>query len=142
MSAKSSPSPALPSPPSFSMSTPSLPSKKATTSPTSVSPRPKPRSPPARSRPATPSGFCYSQTDMGYQLKCVFFVLRALFLSLALLLGGVAVHAQEAAVAPPSADSKPTTDAGFIDAAAERLCQMSQITGLKVGTPLNKSLEY
>src|SRR5258708_5783412 len=140
MSAKSSPSPVLLSPPSFSMSTPSLPSKKATTSPTSVSPRPKPRSPPARSRPATPSGFCYSQTDMAYQLKCVFFVLRALFLSLALLLGGVAVHAQEAAVAPRSADSRPPTDADFMAAADEVLGQMSQITGLKLVTPLKKSL--
>src|SRR5260370_7375200 len=77
---------------------------------------------------------------MGLRLKWVFFLLGGLFLSLALLLGGVAVHAQEAAVAPRSADSKPTTDADFMAAADEVLGQMSQITGLKLVTPLKKSL--
>jgi hypothetical protein len=66
--------------------------------------------------------------------------LRALFLSLALFLGGIAVHAQEAAVAPPHNDSKPVTDADFIAAADEVLGQMSQITGLKLVAPLKKSL--
>jgi hypothetical protein len=65
---------------------------------------------------------------------------RFLFLSLALLLGSDAAHAQQAAVAPPSADSKPATDADFIAAADEVLGQMSQITGLKVLAPLKKSL--
>jgi hypothetical protein len=68
------------------------------------------------------------------------FGLRALLLSLALFLAGIAAHAQEAAVAPPSADSKPATDADFIAAADEVLGQMSQITGLKLLTPLKKSL--
>src|SRR3981081_1074723 len=68
------------------------------------------------------------------------FGLRALFLSLALFLGCVAVHAQEAAVAPLSADSKPATDAEFIAAADEVLGQMSEITGLKLVTPVKKSL--
>jgi len=67
------------------------------------------------------------------------FGLRALFLSLAFLLG-VAVPAQEASVTPPPADSKPATDADFIAAADEVLGQMSQITGLKLVTPLKKSL--
>ncbi|PYU37366.1 MAG: hypothetical protein DMG53_28515, partial [Acidobacteria bacterium] len=66
--------------------------------------------------------------------------LCALYLSLVLFLGGVAVQAQEAAVAPPSAVSKPVTDADFIAAADEVLGQMSQITGLKLVTPLKKSL--
>jgi hypothetical protein len=66
--------------------------------------------------------------------------LRALFLTLALFLGGIAVHAQEAAVAPPHGDSKPATDADFIAAADEVLGQMSQITGLKMVAPLKKSL--
>jgi hypothetical protein len=66
--------------------------------------------------------------------------LRALFLSFGILLGGIAVHAQQAAVAPPSADAKPATDADFIAAADEVLGQMSQITGLKLVTPLKKSL--
>jgi hypothetical protein len=65
---------------------------------------------------------------------------RALFLSLAVFLGGIAVHAQEAAVAPPHSDSKPAKDADFIAAADEVLGQMSQITGLKLVTPLKKSL--
>src|SRR5438552_11012383 len=67
------------------------------------------------------------------------FGVRTLFLSLALLLG-VAVPAQEASVTPPPADSKPVTDADFIAAADEVLGQMSQITGLKLVTPLKKSL--
>ena len=66
--------------------------------------------------------------------------LRALFLTLALFLGGIAVHAQEAAVAPPHGDSKPATDADFVAAADDVLGQMSQITGLKLIAPLKKSL--
>ncbi len=83
---------------------------------------------------------------MAFHLKRTFFGLRALFLSLALsltvalFLGGVAIHAQEAAVAPRSADSKLSTDADFMAAADEVLGQMSQITGLKLVTPLKKSL--
>ncbi len=73
-------------------------------------------------------------------MKCTSFGLRAVFLSLALLLGGVTIRAQEAAVAPPSTNSKPTTDADFMAAADEVLGQMSQITGLKLVTPLKKSL--
>jgi hypothetical protein len=66
--------------------------------------------------------------------------LRSLFLSFTLFLGAVGVCAQEAAVAPPSADSKPAMDADFMAAADEVLGQMSQITGLKLVTPLKKSL--
>jgi hypothetical protein len=77
---------------------------------------------------------------MASHLKRVNFGLRALFLSLALSLGGAAVHAQEASVAPPPADSKASTDADFITAADEVLSKMSEITGLKLRTPLKKSL--
>src|SRR5256886_4278362 len=77
---------------------------------------------------------------MASRLKRTFFGLRTLFLSLALFLGDAAVQAQEAAVAPPSAHSKPATDAEFIAAADEVLGQMSQITGLKLRTPLKRSL--
>jgi hypothetical protein len=77
---------------------------------------------------------------MASHLGRTFVELRAPFLSLALFIGGVAVHAQEAAVAPPPADSKSATDAEFIAAADEVLGQMSQITGLKLVTPLKKSL--
>jgi len=77
---------------------------------------------------------------MNCHWKNVCFGLRLLFLSLALLLGGVAIRAQEASVTPPPADSKPAPDADFIAAADEVLGQMSQITGLKLVTPLKKSL--
>src|SRR5438094_790310 len=87
-----------------------------------------------------PCGFCYSENDMNCHWKNVCFGLRPLFLSLALLLGGVAIPAQEASVTPPPADSKPAPDADFIAAADEVLGQMSQITGLKLVTPLKKSL--
>src|SRR2546422_5743751 len=76
---------------------------------------------------------------MIFHWKCVYFGLPALFLSFALFLGGAA-HAQEAAVAPPPTDSKAATDADFIAAADEVLGQMNQITGLKLITPLKKSL--
>jgi hypothetical protein len=66
--------------------------------------------------------------------------LRVLFLSFALLLVGTAVHAQEAAVVPPPKDSNPASNAEFMAAADEVLGQMSQITGLKLMTPLKKSL--
>jgi hypothetical protein len=72
--------------------------------------------------------------------KCNLLSLRAAFLSLSLILCGAVVHAQGTAAAPPPADSKPTTDADFIAAAEEVLGQMSQITGLKLVTPLKKSL--
>src|SRR6267154_2540635 len=66
--------------------------------------------------------------------------LRAAFLSMGLILCGAAVHAQGTAAAPPPADSKPTTEADLLAAADEVLGQMSQITGLKLVTPLKKSL--
>jgi hypothetical protein len=68
------------------------------------------------------------------------FLLRALFLSLAVFLCVVTARSQEAAVAPPSGDSKAATEADFIAAADEVLGQMSQITGLKLMAPLKKSL--
>src|SRR5258708_12917873 len=77
---------------------------------------------------------------MASHLKHAYFGLQALVLSLVLFLGGAVVHAQEAAAAPSSTDSKPATDAEFIAAADEVLGQMSQITGLKLLTPLKKSL--
>ena len=77
---------------------------------------------------------------MASHLKHAYFGLQALVLSLVLFLGGAVLHAQEAAAAPSSTDSKPATDAEFIAAADEVLGQMSQITGLKLLTPLKKSL--
>src|SRR5207244_832163 len=94
----------------------------------------------ARSCPTAQFGICYSAKHMASHVKLSGLGLCALYLSLVLFLGGVAVQAQEAAVAPPSAVSKPVTDADFIAAADEVLGQMSQITGLKLVTPLKKSL--
>jgi hypothetical protein len=66
--------------------------------------------------------------------------LHVLSVGLALCLGCLDLRAQEAAVARPSTDSKAVTDADFIAAADEVLGQMSQITGLKLLSPLKKSL--
>jgi hypothetical protein len=64
----------------------------------------------------------------------------ALFLAIVYLFSGTPVRAQEAAVAPPSADAKATSEAEFIAAADEVLSKMMEITGLKLRTPLKKSL--
>src|SRR5216684_5429109 len=66
--------------------------------------------------------------------------LRALFLCLVVFFGGIAVRAQEASVTPLPAAPKTGTQADFIAAADEVLNQMSEITGLKLRTPLKKSL--
>jgi hypothetical protein len=68
------------------------------------------------------------------------FGLSVLFLAIACLFNTTRVRGQEAAVAPPSADAKATSDAEFIAAADEVLGKMSEITGLKLRTPLKKSL--
>src|SRR5207245_7705454 len=47
---------------------------------------------------------------------------------------------KDAAAAPPATDPKATTDGDFMAAADEVLGEMSQITGLKLVTPLKKSL--
>jgi hypothetical protein len=77
---------------------------------------------------------------MASHSKRAFFGLGSLFISLALFLGNIGLQAQEASVAPPRVDSKDATDADFIAAADEVLGQMSQITGLKLLSPLKKSL--
>lgn len=72
--------------------------------------------------------------------KFIAFRLSAFFLAMVYLFSGTRVCAQEAAVPPLSADAKVTTDAEFIAAADEVLSKMSEITGLKLRTPLKKSL--
>ncbi len=49
-------------------------------------------------------------------------------------------YAQDSSVASPRADSKAADNADFLAAADEVLQQMSEITGLKLLTPLKKSL--
>jgi hypothetical protein len=89
---------------------------------------------------ASDSRFCYSAKDMTTASKRAGSTLLALFLCFAVLPAAGAAQAQEASVASPRTDSKANGDADFIAAADEVLEQMSQITGLKLLTPLKKSL--
>jgi hypothetical protein len=77
---------------------------------------------------------------MTSHMKFAPFRLSAFFLAIVYLFSGTLVCAQEVAVAPPSADAKAMSDAEFIAAADEVLSKMSEITGLKLRTPLKKSL--
>ncbi len=92
--------------------------------------------------PAIPTFWhlCYPAKDMALLTKYMPGRLLAILLVLTWLFAGSAASAQEASVAKPPADSKAATDADFIAAADEVLSQMSQITGLKLLTPLKKSL--
>ena len=91
-------------------------------------------------RKAAKIGFCYPAIDMNSDPKSRRGGLAGLFFVLGCLFGGAAIQAQEASVAPPRVDSKSATNAGFMAAADEVLVQMSEITGLKLRTPLKKSL--
>jgi hypothetical protein len=77
---------------------------------------------------------------MDSRLRRASFGLHALSAGLALFLGCLDLRAQDSAVAPPAVDSKAAPDSDFIAAADEVLGQMSQITGLKLLSPLKKSL--
>jgi len=52
----------------------------------------------------------------------------------------VSARAQEPSVAPPRGEAQVTANADFLAAADEVLSQMSEITGLKLRSPLKKSL--
>ncbi|MGB2898656.1 MAG: hypothetical protein WBB89_05275, partial [Candidatus Acidiferrum sp.] len=73
-------------------------------------------------------------------MKFIPFRLSVLFLGAVCLFNATRVHGQAAAVASPSGDARVTSDAEFIGAADEVLSKMSEITGLKLRTPLKKSL--
>src|SRR5689334_15077950 len=66
--------------------------------------------------------------------------LLVLSLFLAISLFGFTARAQDSSAAPPRADSRTANNADFLAAADEVLHQMSEITGLKLLTPLKKSL--
>jgi len=67
--------------------------------------------------------------------------LAATFLTVAVfLLAGPATHAQQASVVSPQADAKVANQEAFMAAADEVLAQMSEITGLRLRSPLKKSL--
>lgn len=94
---------------------------------------------PARAR-AAPFGFCYSAKMMASSIPVrttVFFV--GLILGMACLLAPGSTCAQQAATAPPPGASG-ATNAEFTAAADEVLQKMSEITGLKLRTPLKKTL--
>ena len=67
-------------------------------------------------------------------------VQRALCLCLACCFSCSAIYAQQSSAGAPRADSKAANNAEFLAAADEVLQQMSEITGLKLLTPLKKSL--
>jgi hypothetical protein len=91
-------------------------------------------------RAATKSGICYSANDMILGAHRAFFRRFACLLFLILFVAGFDLRAQETSAAPPPAGSKTTTQADFLATADEVLGQMSEITGLKLRTPLKKSL--
>jgi hypothetical protein len=78
--------------------------------------------------------------SMAWHIKLVPVRLVALVLAVVWLPNTTCVHAQEAAVAPPSVGAKAPSNADFIAAADEVLGKMSEITGLKLRAPLKKSL--
>src|SRR6266567_4432577 len=80
--------------------------------------------------------------DMASLSKRPLSPLRVLFLCLVVFFGGIVVRAQEASVTPSPAGPKTGTQGDFIAAADEVLNQMSEITGLKLRAPLQKSLPF
>src|SRR6266436_6661773 len=77
---------------------------------------------------------------MASQVKFIPFRLSVLFLGAVCLFNTTRVRGQAAAVASPSGDAKVTSGAELIAAADEVLSKMSEIIGLKLRTPLKKSL--
>lgn len=84
--------------------------------------------------------FCYSAFDMTSLRNCVRRAIRALTLCFCFCFVWSACYAQDSSAAAPRADSKAANNADFLAAADEVLQQMSEITGLKLLTPLKKSL--
>ena len=88
----------------------------------------------------SPLVICYSAEIMALSIRRVASFLCALFLSVFCLLGAEAVLAQQPATAPPVAASPKVDNAEFAAAADEVLQQVSEITGLKLLTPVKKTL--
>jgi hypothetical protein len=72
--------------------------------------------------------------------KCFISFLWVMVLTAAGIGGADAACAQQAVTAPPSVGSEESSNAEFAAAADEVLEQMSEITGLKLRTPLKKTL--
>jgi hypothetical protein len=77
---------------------------------------------------------------MAFSFRCKQRALFGLFLCLGSCFTAAEVCAQESSADAPRASSKTANNAEFLAAADEVLQQMSEITGLKLLTPLKKSL--
>jgi hypothetical protein len=87
-----------------------------------------------------PTGICYSANTMSKVTKSAAAFLCALALAVSGLIGAGRLLAQQAATAPPSNAPAKSGTAEFESAADEVLKEMSEITGLKLLTPLKKTL--
>jgi hypothetical protein len=83
---------------------------------------------------------CYSAKTMPLAIKSVVSRLFSLLLAASCLAGGDAVRAQQAATAPPAAAQPKANNAEFVATADQVLQQVSEITGLKLLTPVKKTL--
>jgi hypothetical protein len=77
---------------------------------------------------------------MRLAIKTVVYRLLALLVTVSCFAGGGAVRSQQAATAPPGAAQPRANNAEFSAAADEVLQQVSEITGLKLLTPVKKTL--
>jgi hypothetical protein len=83
---------------------------------------------------------CYSAKTMSPSIKRGTTRSFALFVAVSCFLGGSAVRGQQAATAPLSAGQPKANNSEFTAAADEVLQQVSEITGLKLLTPVKKTL--
>ncbi len=88
----------------------------------------------------SPKRFCYSAKIMPLANKKVSRHFCAFLLTVSWLLDASWARAQQAATAPPAAAQPKVNSAEFSAAADEVLKQVSDITGLKLLTPLKKTL--
>ena len=86
------------------------------------------------------NGICYSARMMAYLKKYRGLFVCTVLVGCALSHGAAFAQAQQASPAPHSSPSDAKANAEFTTAADEVLGQMSEITGLKLVTPLKKTL--
>jgi hypothetical protein len=87
-----------------------------------------------------PRVICYSRKIMSLSFRKIARCAWAFLLAVPWLGGGGALHAQQAATAPSAAVHPKVDNAEFAATADEVLQQVSEITGLKLLTPLKKTL--
>src|ERR1700730_15086990 len=93
-----------------------------------------------RAHPAGKLGICYSAKIMASSTKRTHHRIWAVLLACAWLAGAGTGRAQQTTAPAPPPASSGTATGDFAAAADEVLAQMSEITGLKLRTPLKKSL--